>query len=245
VELKTDEAKSLKRFVELAINLSREDYTLYRGQKEDWPLEPKLSRVNQRNSGKRTDLENDLMRDFRNQALGLLEVSPTSEWDWLALAQHHGLATRLLDWTTNAMVALWFAVREPARAVVKGGPEPHGVVWVFNAKKSDHAQTEAGSDPYSHMGIKVFRPRHVTRRIVAQSGWFTIHGFEDSTGKFAVLPGTKRKTSRLARITIPWASFGNIREELARMGVGHAAMFPDLDGLCADILWNHTCLEDE
>lgn len=241
----TLEAKSLKRFVQLAIDLALEDHTLYRGQREDWALQPKLARVRLRDAKTLTDLESALMADFRNQAFGLVEVTPATEWDWLALAQHHGLATRLLDWSTNALVALWFAVREPATQAAKPLQGPPGVVWVFNAKKADYADTEAAAGPYAQEAIRVFRPRHVTRRIVAQSGWFTAHPIDGRTFQLATLPGGTGRTRPLEKIQIPCGAFSAIRDELSHMGIGYASLFPDLDGLCQDILWNHTLLEDE
>jgi hypothetical protein len=184
------------------------------------------------------------MKDIRNQSLGLLEVSPPTEWDWLAVAQHHGLATPLLDWTTNPLVALWFAVTEPARTDT-GTHRIPGAVWVLNPRKGDFADPDSGAAPYAVTRTTVFRPKHVTRRIVAQSGWFTVHAYDPKSDRFATLEETGKSRPRLEKIQVPGADFSFIRDELGRLGISHASMFPDLDGLCRDILWNHTLLEDE
>jgi FRG domain len=238
-------AESLSEFVKLTLNLAETDFTLYRGQCQSWPLRPKLARVKQRDEVSKLKLEAVLMKDFKNQSLGLLDIDPPTEWDWLAVAQHHGLATRLLDWTTNPLVALWFAVKEPA-TLKKGGKETEpGIVWVFNPDDKDYADPDGPLEPFVVKKTTVFRPKHVTRRIVAQAGWFTVHRYDPIKKTFSTLDHIGRLKPRCRNILIPGKSFSPIRDDLARMGVGYASMFPDLDGLCKDILWNHTMLGDE
>src|SRR5215218_1482907 len=83
---------------------------LFRGQAgKKWPLSPSAGRDQCVGSaGYRRADEYNLLKDFVREAKRYVE-SGFSELEWLALAQHHGLPTRLLDWSTNPLVAAWFA----------------------------------------------------------------------------------------------------------------------------------------
>lgn len=54
--------------------------------------------------------ERQMLDEFKHSALSRSDVHPEDYWDWLVLAQHHGLPTRLLDWSENPLQALFFAV---------------------------------------------------------------------------------------------------------------------------------------
>ena len=103
---------SVSEFVELATWLHSSDEVIFRGQtKEDgWPLVPSIGRHH--GDSRFSAKERDLLDDFKRVSIPYVEHVPANDWQWLALAQHNGLPTRLLDWEQSLVVARRYGSRE-------------------------------------------------------------------------------------------------------------------------------------
>jgi hypothetical protein len=201
---------------------------IFRGQQQDFPLIPKLRRFHPKIHDLKK-LESLILADFKRQMLFLTEKEPLDSWDLLALAQHHGLPTRLLDWSLSALAALWFCVERGAGRT-KLGDMSDGVVWIFKTRPIDFLPAENPGEPFNQTMTRIFRPRFVSRRIMAQSGLFTCHRML-SEDRFVRLERHKGYKDRLVKVVIPGFSFSDIREQLAASGANKLSFFPDLDGL--------------
>jgi hypothetical protein len=233
--------KNITEFVRFIGDHCGANDTLFRGQAEDKPLLPTLARLNF--TSHILTAEKKMFREFKRRSLPLLGVQPKSSWDWLAIAQHHGMATRLLDWTLNPLAALWFAVKDPP--VKKKSKDCPGVVWILTPKPSDHADTSNITSPFKLPFTKIFRPRHIAIRLVNQAGWFTVHMFMKTKNRFIPLENNIRYSTKLTKLCIPPDAFADMRFELDRFSVNASTLFPGIDGLCSHIQTTNTLLEDE
>jgi len=216
---------------------SRDEY-LFRGQSEDWPLLPKLGRVVPRYED-RKKAERKMFDEFKRQAIAFIDEKPSTDLEWLTIAQHHGMATRLLDWSSNPLSALWFAVKAPPKS------EQGGVLWMFEPADSDYTDENKLKNVFENGKTSVFKPKHIVRRIAAQHGWFTVHGLGSDGSKFVPLLSNARLKDKLTKFIIPSESFSVLRSSLDRAGVNSVTLFPDLDGLAKDVEWKATRLPDE
>jgi hypothetical protein len=220
----------------------------FRGQPCDKPLLPKLGRIVPK--GKLPNIEKLLLKSFDDASLPFREFEPKDEWDLLALAQHHGLPTRLLDWTSSSLAALWFAVRNPPEKKDNAKELEIGVVWVLGALVEDFRLDTSNSGPFDNKSrTLIFRPKAISPRIVAQSGAFTVHRLHKVSGdkafKFVPLERNRNYKSKLVKFVVPPSAFRSIRAELNMLNANAALLFPDLDGLCCHLSWRFTKLQDE
>ena len=213
---------------------------IYRGQREDLSLRPRLARLVPR--GQRNSIERLMFDEFKRTSVALTDFQPQTNWDFLAIAQHHGLPTRLLDWTYSALAALWFAVeKEPVE--VKGKKQ-NAVVWMLKTFVGDFIDESDRPSPFDRKPTGIYRPRVISQRIAAQRGIFTAHRMMRMEG-FVALEKNSRFRERLIKFVVTASAFPDIRKHLDGCGVNRSTLHPDLVGLCNHLEWRYTKLPDE
>jgi hypothetical protein len=185
----------------------------------------------------------EMRAEFQLRALPLVQQIPSNEWEWYFLMRHHGLPTRLLDWTTGSLLALYFAVRDDpgTRDAAVWVLDP----WALNKATVGKADLLLAGDrlaqpylpkPYSKAKLPAdpaaIVPCHNSARITVQRGAFTIHGsrgagIENIFGE------------RLVKLIIPRLQAAAIKRALRMAGIGEFTVFPELDGLCREICAAH------
>lgn len=201
--------------------------TLYRGQPCQGNLLPGIARANKDIDTAAT--EKRMLDELELLGPNLLPTSHTM-LDRIVIAQHFGMKTRLLDWTSNPLAALWFAC--------SGKHGGDSFVYAFDTDKMSIHHPD-NIEPFAVGAPKIFRPRFNNPRVIAQDGWFTIHGYSPSHLSWLTLDEEDIPKGRLVEIQIPESSRGHILASLNRHGVSSRVLFPDIEGLCSHLNWLH------
>lgn len=212
---------------------------MYRGQSDiSWPLCPKAGRSEY--FLKATSFWSDKGQSsgdlgrfdaWRKEAVAFHEHVPTNDFECLALAQHFGLATRLLDWSSNPLAALFFAA--------EGGGESDGAVYFYAPNRIVKPEIIT---PTECSVVVAYHPRPFDRRILAQGGLFTFHPepqeplqpeeIDEESLKEISKVGVNLVVVRVRSDTKPM-----LQRQLNDVGINRKTLFPDLGGLSEFVNW--------
>ena len=237
----------------------------FRGQEDSaWPLSSTLSRylkayVNQKYW---IDQERRNLRIFQRKAHQFLTHIPSysDTFEWLALMQHHGAPTRLLDFTWSPYVAAFFALERTEKV---------SSVWALNPKKikniterydefiPDILQDEKGKYYIKHEDGKYYsfdedekyfypddkvnpigigEPFVMNKRLIAQSGTFVVTKTLDKPIE-QIVSVYDDPAEVLARLDFPLQARNEAMRALYSMNITRATLFPGLDGLARSLAY--------
>lgn len=205
------------------------DVTLYRGQPSTKRnLLPGVARKSPAINS--LVKEKEQLRQLRLLAGNLIERPELSDLELMVLAQHHGLKTRLLDWTTNPLIALWFACQSDSADETDG--------WMYSLYTHGVRNSEEiDISPFDVQSTLAFQPRINNDRVKAQFGWFTLHAYRETDKQFIPLENERvhvlEGIDRFIEFKIPSSKKSNLLYELNILGVNSRTIYPDLSGLCA------------
>ena len=195
--------------------------------------------------------EAHLMNRFKQNAFEFLTERPQGEWEWMLIARHHGLPSRLMDWSESVLVALYFAIAD----LKPDQPRSDGSLWCLSPQLlnwmasrqtlrwdglpillDDEVFTDQDQFISLYKTSRVFDARstvpvppaaamsiRTTKRIQAQQGVFTVH-HADSTPIEDLAD-----SACLWNYVIPSSAKPSIREELRLSGITELTLFPELD----------------
>ncbi|HET9216361.1 MAG TPA: FRG domain-containing protein [Terriglobia bacterium] len=234
-----DSFEDLTRLVQL---FRKDGKWIFRGVRDgSYKLIPRIGRPESRKGRTGISLgydhgaEKTLIRHFIRSAGPYVRHVPATCLEWLALAQHHGMFTRLLDWSESLLVATYFAVEDARKrdghgkeamesaAGVKDRELPPTIYCVKDIPTApDNKHDKIDDLP----AVVLYYPPHISPRIPAQSGLFTVHKNPDKP--FVPM--------HMVRLTITKSPL-TLKLNLNACGIHKASLFPGIDGLAEHQSW--------
>lgn len=240
--------ESFPKFLEVIETISKNNSRLwFRGvSNKTYKLAPSIYRNEFLPS-----FEVSFQNKFKSRALPFLKNRPVENyWEWLFIMQHHGVPTRLLDWSSSALVALGFAI------IFRSNQDEDAAVWCLNPLKLNEATnvmlTELDKIPdisanknaqtsyQIDASVKSNYPLAITgplnnERIAAQKGTFTLFPNSDIFN----LEEKEQAHNFLTLLIIKKETIEILKNQLYYLGMTESSIYPDLNHLALEIKREH------
>ncbi|MBA4087287.1 MAG: hypothetical protein C0491_05735 [Novosphingobium sp.] len=232
--------RNIGEYVEALKATANVGLTWFRGQeRKSWQLLPGITRP-----GNDIAAELTTIKRFKQSAAQYLPIRPQDDWEWIFLMQHHRAPTRLLDWSENSIVGLYFATAtdqhddEDAAVwcmdpIALNRASGHNrafeldiLAFGIDTQLADYLPDRINARLNRLNPVAAIGPRN-SARMVAQSGTFTVIHADP------IAIEDVGDHSHIWRVIIPAAAKRNIRDELRLLGVTEHSLFPDLDRVAA------------
>jgi hypothetical protein len=231
---------------------------MFRGQRlAEWSIQSSLERVAlnrfQAAPNAMPEIETALLRAFKRQVHHYIGHPPQEHAEWLALMQHHGAPTRLVDWTYSFYIAAFFAIEsvfpgetcaiwaydyrfwtERARTRLS----PAAIELLAQDRNSKNPKTKEAilaSPPL----VYAFNPFRKNQRLAVQQGVFLVgtdvtKSFMDNMRAMIVAPGDARHFCKI-EVACSLPLLREALKDLHRMNINHTLLFPGLDGFARSL----------
>lgn len=178
-------------------------------------------------------IEQQIFNQFK-ESYQVYHKTELNDWDLLSLGQHYGLPTRLIDWTKNPLIAMWFAFEE------EKNNENDRVVFGLVVEEDSIVSFERDK-LFGSRFIKIFQAQRIDQRVINQEAWFSIQPPQIFGKGGDGLPHFNHYNTlsddEILRYNLIKFRFKNslrqeILDEIDKAGINRMKIFPDLTGLC-------------